>query len=354
MKAIKLLLVSLFALIPFQSASAASEKTLDNYIPMDDLIEEHWAYEEMDDLINADIINGFMDSENNMYVKPENNITRAEFVQLIVSALGLEGSGSGITFSDVKQKDWFYQPVQIASSLGIVNGKSADKFAPNEKINRAEMTKIIVEAFKNTIVFPESSTKTFTDVDKNWAKEYIAKASATELVNGLGNNKFGPAANAKRAEAMVIIHRALQKEQTKVAQDEEIVTFLKNHILKENELSEANNFEELTKLYEENATGYYRVLGTEYGGLDYLFDEGEEFTFTIDDENLALTVLEKSDRFATVEVTGMTVSVVYKSKDLNMDFTEEMDGVYKLKKDAKSGSWKIYNYYPYFSEEDFE
>ncbi len=352
MKAIKLFLVSLFALIPFQSAYAAAPKTYDNYVPMDEGIEDHWAYEEMDDLINADIVDGFMDKDNDMYVKPENNITRAEFVKLIVTALDLKESGNSQTFTDVKKGDWFYGPVQIASSLGIVNGKSATKFAPNDKINRQEMTKIIVEAFKNTIVFPETGSKTFADITDNWAKDYIKKASAAELVNGTGGNKFSPKANATRAQAMVIIHRALQKEQSNVAADEEILPFLKNHILKENEMSEANNSEGLIKLYEENGTGYYRVLGTEIGGVEFPVEEGEEYTITIDDEKLALKVLEKSNRFATVEVTGMKVTVKYTSKDMNMDFTEDMDGAYQLKKDSVTGAWKIYNYYPYFSEDE--
>lgn len=125
-KVIKFILILVIALIPANTVFAASEKTLDNYIPMDDKIEDHWAYNVMDDLINADIIDGFMDGQD-MYVKPEDSVTRAQFVKLIVSALGLKLSGKGINFTDVKSGAWYYEPVQIASSLGIINGKSAGK-----------------------------------------------------------------------------------------------------------------------------------------------------------------------------------------------------------------------------------
>lgn len=353
LKTIKIILVSLFVLIPLNTTFAASPKTFDHYIPMDEGIEEHWAYGEIDNLINADIIDGFMDDENNMYVKPDNNITRAEFVKLIVTSLGLDSNGTGKTFTDVKKGAWYYEFVKIASSLGIINGKSAEKFAPDEKINRAEMTKIIVEAFENTIEFPQSSQAAFTDINNSWAKDYIKTAAGAELVNGTGKDKFSPLGNAKRAEAIVIIHRAMQKEQTNVAEDEEITTFLNNHILKDNELTEANNFEELEKLYAQNSIGFYMVQGTEFGGVDFLLEEMDgEFSVTIDDDNLALEVLSKSNRFANVEATGIKVSVVFKSTEMNMDYTIDLDGFYQLKKDNKTGSWKIYNYYPYFDEEE--
>lgn len=351
LKILKLVVISIIMLIPINSAFANNEKTLDNYIPMDEDFESHWAYEEMDDLINADIINGFMDSENNMYVKPDNSITRAEFVKLIVSALGLESHGTGKPFLDVKEGQWYYDPVQIASSLKIIDGKPGGKFAPNDKITRAEMTKVIVLAF-NEVSFPSTSKKNFKDVGaKDWAKDFISKASAVEIVNGYGDI-FKPSKNATRAEAMTMIHRALQKEQMKVANDTELVDFLSRFIQRENELAEANKFEELIQLYAENSTGLFAVEGAEYSGLDFILENGEEFNFTINDDELDLKVIKKSNRFATLEVTGMKVTIVYNSEDTNLKLTEKMDGIYNLKKDTKTGNWKVYNYAPYFS--DFE
>lgn len=341
MKAIKILLVSLFALIPFHSASAAEPKTIDNYYPVDEGYDTHWAFDYMEDLIDADIIEGTMDSYNNMYVYPENNITRAEFVKLVVAALGLKSNGAGKTFSDVKPGAWYYDYVQIASSLDIINGKSATKFAPNDKITREEMTKVIVLAFKDTISFPTTTTKNFTDVATDrWSAEFIKKAAAVEIVNGYEKNNFKPTSNAKRAEAMKMIQVALQKEQSNVASDEEILAFLKNFIDQENAFAEAGDIEGLIGLYEENSTGYFKAEGNEY--IEYGDILGEDITFEVNDDNQALEVLAKSNRFATVGITGITVTVSFGDLTRTLD----VDGEYKLKKDA-AGNWKIYSYYTY-------
>lgn len=347
MKLLKLVVIAILTFIPFNSAFAASLKTIDNYVPMDVGFGEHWAFEQMDDLVNADIIEGFMDYNNNMYVKPEASITRAEFVKLIVSALDLRSTGSGKNFTDVKKGQWFYEPVQIASSLGIVNGKTVDKFAPNDNINRAEMTKIVIGAFKKTIDFPESNSTTFTDIQTSWAKDYIIKAAASELVNGSSNYIFNPSANAKRAEAMTIIHRALQKEQSNPKSEADITAFLSDFIQQENEYVKTNQLEQLIQLYEENGTGYFKVQGTMFSDLDSLLEVAEDFSVEIDDVNLTLDVLSSSNRFASVEVTGMTVTVKYNSEDFMFDYTLELDGVYKLKKDPDTGNWKIYSFYSY-------
>lgn len=207
------------------------------------------------------------------------------------------------------------------------------------------MTKVIVLAFEKTIAFPETSSKTFNDVKGRWSNQYISKAAALELVNGYGT-EFRPLNNAKRAEAMAIIYRALQKEQLNVASDAEIESFLKGHIQRENALAEALDVEGLTRLYQENGIGYYladAILYSDFADIDV---EGTNVIISIDDENMDLNVVQKSDRFATVEVTGMLLNVSVKG-DVETISVESMplDGEYKLKKDSVNGNWKIYSYY---------
>lgn len=52
----------------------------------------------------ADIIDGYADSDGFMYVRPDQDITRAQFVKIIVSALNLKTDGPGKTFKDVKSR----------------------------------------------------------------------------------------------------------------------------------------------------------------------------------------------------------------------------------------------------------
>lgn len=339
------------ALVPFNS-SFASAKTIDHYIPMD-IDEEYWAFEEVDTFINADIIDGYMDEELNMTVKPENKITRAQFTKVLVNALGLKSEATPKAFKDVKATDWYYEFVNTASSLGIISGKEDGTFAPNANITRDQMTKMIVLAFEKSVQFPAGTKQKFTDVNSQyWAFEYVNKAAANGIVKGY-DALFKPRNFATRAQAIVMIYRALQQQQSNLPSEEKINDFLKDHILTENRLVETNASDDLIKLYEKNAAGYYKAEALEMGGAWFPMDD-EEGTFTaeIDDANIKLEITSKSDRFVTVEVTGMIGKFVYKSQDFNMDFTTKMDGAYDLKLDSASGKWKIYNYLPYFDEEE--
>ena len=249
MKAIKMLvLVLLLTFIPLQSVLAASEKTWDSYFPRDDYLYEHWAYEEILDLIFADIIDGYVDSDGFMYVRPDENITRAQFVKMIVSALDLTSDGPGKKFSDVKSNQWYSEPIRIASDLGIIHGNTKNQFLPDYPITREEITKIIVLAFENTIDFPNNNGKAFTDVNsKSWAYDYIRKASAANIVMGFGND-FRPTAHATRAQSMVMIHRALHQEKSALPEDATLSAFLSGVILSENDFIEAKDTNKLGRL----------------------------------------------------------------------------------------------------------
>lgn len=337
--------------LPLQSASAVGMKTIDHYIPMD-IDEEHWAWEEINDFINADIIDGYMDNEMNMTVKPSDKVTRAQFTKILVKALSLEINGTPKTFKDVKSSAWYYDSVNIASSLGIINGKQDGTFAPNDYITRDQMTKMIVLAFEKTIELPTASTQKFSDVNKGfWAFDYINQAATIEIVNGYGSN-FKPLNRATRAEAIVMVHRGLSKEQSNLPDEEVVKGFLKVHILEENRLVESTAYDKLMVLYEKNGTGYYVTEARELGLLGFPDEEG--YTIEIDDSNLNLEILSISDRFLTIETTGMVGRFIYKSDGFNMDFTSEMDGAYNLKLDSQTGKWKIYNFTPYFDEDAFE
>lgn len=345
LKALKLLLVLglIVTAIPLQFASAAGKKTIDHYIPMD-VEDDYWASEEINDFINADVIDGYMDDEMNMTVKPDNKVTRAQFTKILVNALSLTMNGTPKTFNDVRRTDWYFEPVSIASSLGIISGKQDGSFAPNDSITRDQMTKMIVLAFEKTVQFPVGITQKFADVDKDyWAFEYVNKAAANEIVKGYGT-AFKPRNLATRAQAIVMIYRGLQQEQSNLPNEEEVSNSLKDYILSENRLMEANDYEGLNTLYNGHGMGYYLAQAMELNGVDQGYKVG------IDDENLSLDVLAVSNRYITIEVTGIVGRFTYNSDDFNMDFTSKMEGIYHLKRRSSSEWWKIYDYLPYFEE----
>ncbi|WP_165763806.1 S-layer homology domain-containing protein [Halalkalibacter urbisdiaboli] len=313
----------------------AAERTVDSYF-MEDLYD-HWGFEELDDLVNAEIFKGAPTSTGEYLFSPKKSITRAEFAAVVVRSLGLEATGTGTTFTDIPENHSLKTEIQIASDHGIVNGVAEGEFAPNSPILREQVAAIVVRAFEDTIDFSTGTAKTFSDLPAgHWASEDIAKASGIELVKGIDATNFGLGRQANRGEAGVLLHRALQSEQVNLPTDEELTTLIVN--------GETEAFAKITNgdkagllvHLENHYTGYQKAHLLEMA--DYTFEEGTtqsiEFVGTP-----ILTVLSKSDRFATVELVG-SVNVSYDDGTTSFNTEIPYESIYNLKK--VDGKWKVY------------
>lgn len=63
-----------------------------------------------------------------------------------------------VTFSDVEENDWFYEPVSNLARWNFIKGYSDGSFRPQDKINRAESAKIINDVFNQVYIGPEFTT----------------------------------------------------------------------------------------------------------------------------------------------------------------------------------------------------
>lgn len=91
-----------------------------------------WASEAIDMLYGLGIITGTSSTKFN----PEKNITRADFVLMLVRALGLEAEtevSSASSFADVNQAAYYYEALGIAKQLGIIQGVDGSRFNPKGK-----------------------------------------------------------------------------------------------------------------------------------------------------------------------------------------------------------------------------
>ncbi|MFC7685794.1 S-layer homology domain-containing protein [Ureibacillus sp. GCM10028918] len=174
-------------------------------------ISNHWAYTEMNYLINQKILAG---DQNGNYL-PNNDVTRAEFASFLVRALELSPKSSTVRFTDVNQGDWFYSSVNLAASHNLIAGVGNGKFNPNAKINRQEMAVMIKRALDYAGVETTKSSISFNDNAQiaSWAKESIQYAVGSNILFGRENNTFSPSANATRAEASTVIYRVLKAEE---------------------------------------------------------------------------------------------------------------------------------------------
>ncbi len=106
-------------------------------------ISDNWAKDYIEQLARAGVIN------NTTYFHPESNVTRAEFLKIVLRGMGIKiGTGTTTEFTDVTEA-WQIPLVAKAKELGIISGQTIDGkliFRPNDTITRAEVTKIIVKA----------------------------------------------------------------------------------------------------------------------------------------------------------------------------------------------------------------
>ena len=84
--------------------------------------------------------------------RPNDTITRAEVSKILTTALGVVVTDPVIlTYSDVSRSMTLVQYVEAATSLGIFSGQiraGQRIFRPNDPITRAEIAKVVVNAFR--------------------------------------------------------------------------------------------------------------------------------------------------------------------------------------------------------------
>ncbi|MDU7966045.1 MAG: N-acetylmuramoyl-L-alanine amidase [Paeniclostridium sordellii] len=163
-------------------------------------IDGHWAKNAIIDFATKGYINGYEDGT----FKPDNSITRAEFVKILNKAFGYTNVGKE-NFSDVNPSDWYYNDICIGVNAGYINGYEDNTFKPDKQITREEASKIIATALNlkgdGNLNFKDSSEIS------NWAKPYVDALSDNNIINGYEDNTFRPHNNMTRAENVTILSR---------------------------------------------------------------------------------------------------------------------------------------------------
>lgn len=143
-------------------------------------------------------------------IAPQENLTRAEaaviFFRLLTDDMRAEAMTYESHFSDVATSDWFNTAVSTLVNLEVLNGRTEDRFAPDEPITRAELTTIVARLSEAKY----EGEDLFTDIAGHWAQQYINIAASINWVTG-DDGKFRPDDHITRAEVMTLINRALNR-----------------------------------------------------------------------------------------------------------------------------------------------
>ena len=147
---------------------------------------------------------------------PEGTATRAEFAAMLVQLLDLKPKGAA-SFVDVDADAWYAEAVSAAVAAGIVSGRSAGAFAPEDAITRQEMATMLVRAYtvaQGKIAIPATASG-FADAAEiaGWAQADVQAAVAAGLMTGMGNGTFAPKVNTNRAQTAQAVYNLMTKLQ---------------------------------------------------------------------------------------------------------------------------------------------
>lgn len=113
-------------------------------------------------------------------------------------------SGEKNPFSDVSEAAWYVTAVKYVYSNGLMNGVSASTFGPNMNITRGMMVTILYRMENEPYVWSDNK---FTDVkETDYFYDPIRWATYNNIVNGVGNGKFAPSAPLTREQLAVILY----------------------------------------------------------------------------------------------------------------------------------------------------
>ena len=147
------------------------------------------------------------------YFRPDDSVTRAEFVKMIVEMLGIKDSAATADFSDVSGDDWSYVYIASATKFGIVNGVGDGTFGAAEPISREDMAVIIDRAAALKGAQLQRGEPEFTDQAEiaDYARGSVGSMQASGLIEGY-EGAFSPKGNTTRAEAAKVICKVMELE----------------------------------------------------------------------------------------------------------------------------------------------
>ena len=192
-------------------------------------IQGHWGQKFIEALTRFGLV------ENQSNFRPNDAITRAEVIKMIIEAMEKTERGNELLdeikmknysyaqFTDVGLNDWFAPYVLVAYEEGVISGYEDRTFRAGNLTTRAEFVKLIVQALgeeergeEQYEEFQERfySYATFKDVSMQaWYAPYFLAAKDLGIVKGYEDMSFRGGNNITRAEAskMIAVAFGLEK-----------------------------------------------------------------------------------------------------------------------------------------------
>lgn len=172
----------------------------------EDLSEASWAKIYIEELVKAQVISKAPDRR----FRPNDAVTREEFVKLLVLAVGESPVQGASSFDDVQEEMWYTPYINAAQQRGFVQGKG-QSFGVGEQISRQDMAVMIFRAMEN---LPESGEQEPVFRDQTqispYAVDAVLQLSKAQWIHGYEDGNFVPFGTATRAESAKLIFMLYQ------------------------------------------------------------------------------------------------------------------------------------------------
>ena len=165
-----------------------------------DLIPD-WAEKEVHYLAQKGIINGY---ENGAFGASDPIIRLHSALLLDRSIIFSDDLVPNPAYADINEGNYGYEVVARLTAEGIFSG-SNQHFYPDHSLTRAEMAKIIVEAFE----LKGTTSQSFSDTQGHWGANYISILAENSITDGYPDGTFQPDASITRAEFSTMVARVL-------------------------------------------------------------------------------------------------------------------------------------------------
>lgn len=174
-----------------------------------DLDAAAWYHDGVHYALETGLMNGVGDGR----FAPASPASRAMLVTMLWRMEGEPVVNYAMSFADVAEDSWCAEAVRWAASEHIVDGYSAERFGPNDRISREQLCTILwrYAKYQGSDKLAESgiSLGVFIDAEhiSPWALDGLRWAVGAGLISGVSDEKLSPETNASRAQVATVLMR---------------------------------------------------------------------------------------------------------------------------------------------------
>ena len=179
--------------------------------PFTDVFEKDWFYDDAMFVYK----NGLMLGTSKTLLSPHGTVTRGMMATILWRMEGSLAPKDENSFTDVEAGMWYADAITWTTANGIFAGYSKDKFGPDDPVTREQLTAIFYRYadYKGYKLTVTENLDKFEDADKitDYAKMVMQWAVGNGLIKGKSENLLDPQGTATRAEIAAMLHRFVEK-----------------------------------------------------------------------------------------------------------------------------------------------